>query len=418
MPTYKFEAMSAKGEEVKDSIEAASEEEAQQKIRQMGYYVTKLQEVRDTRKKGAKAGKQKDKKGKTFTIGGVSQKQLCTFTRQFSVLQDAGLPVLRSLKILKGQLKPGVLRNALIDVVDDVESGTSLSESLGRHPKVFDRLYVNMVRAGEVGGALEVILRRLADFLEKAQSLKRKVIGAMIYPVVVILAAVGILSFIMIAIVPKFKEIFQAFDMKLPAMTQTLLDIADFMKQYFWIIPLVLIGWLIFCRLLRLMYWGRYVLDWVWLHVPVIGGILEKTIVARTMRTLGTLVSSGVPILEALSIVKETAGNAVFEEMFQRVFESVREGESIAMPMKESRLVDDMVVNMIDVGEETGELDKMLNKIADVYDEEVDVLVQGLVKLLEPLMVLFLGGCVGFIVVALFMPMLAILEKLSAGAGG
>jgi type IV pilus assembly protein PilC len=418
MPTYKFEAMSAKGEEVKDSIEAASEEEAQQKIRQMGYFVTRLQEVRDGRKKAGKAGKKKEKKGKTFTIGGVSQKQLCTFTRQFSVLQDAGLPVLRSLRILKNQLKPGVLKNALIDVVDDVESGSALSEALARHPKVFDRLYVNMVRAGEVGGALEVILRRLAEFKEKAQSLKRKVIGAMIYPVVVILAAIGILSFIMIAIVPKFKEIFAAFEMKLPAMTQTLLDISDFMKNYFWIMPLVLIGWIIFCRLLRLMYWGRYVLDWVWLHVPIIGGILEKTIVARTMRTLGTLVSSGVPILEALSIVKETAGNAVFEEMFQRVFESVREGESIAMPMKESRLVDDMVVNMIDVGEETGELDKMLNKIADVYDEEVDVLVQGLVKLLEPVMVLFLGGCVGFIVVALFMPMLAILEKLSSGAGG
>jgi type IV pilus assembly protein PilC len=418
MPTYKFEAMSAKGEEVKDSIEAASEEEAQQKIRQMGYFVTRLQEVRDGRKKAGKAGKKKEKKGKSFTIGGVSQKQLCTFTRQFSVLQDAGLPVLRSLRILKNQMKPGVLKNALIDVVDDVESGSALSEALARHPKVFDRLYVNMVRAGEVGGALEVILRRLAEFKEKAQSLKRKVIGAMIYPVVVILAAIGILSFIMIAIVPKFKEIFAAFEMKLPAMTQTLLDISDFMKNYFWIMPLVLIGWIIFCRLLRLMYWGRYVLDWVWLHVPIIGGILEKTIVARTMRTLGTLVSSGVPILEALSIVKETAGNAVFEEMFQRVFESVREGESIAMPMKESRLVDDMVVNMIDVGEETGELDKMLNKIADVYDEEVDVLVQGLVKLLEPVMVLFLGGCVGFIVVALFMPMLAILEKLSSGAGG
>jgi len=418
MPTYKFEAMSAKGEEVKDSIEAASEEEAQQKIRQMGYFVTRLQEVRDGRKKTGKAGKKKEKKGKTFTIGGVSQKQLCTFTRQFSVLQDAGLPVLRSLRILKNQLKPGVLKNALIDVVDDVESGSALSEALARHPKVFDRLYVNMVRAGEVGGALEVILRRLAEFKEKTQSLKRKVIGAMIYPVVVILAAIGILFFIMIAIVPKFKEIFAAFEMKLPAMTQTLLDISDFMKNYFWIMPLVLIGWIVFCRLLRLMYWGRYVLDWVWLHVPIIGGILEKTIVARTMRTLGTLVSSGVPILEALSIVKETAGNAVFEEMFQRVFESVREGESIAMPMKESRLVDDMVVNMIDVGEETGELDKMLNKIADVYDEEVDVLVQGLVKLLEPVMVLFLGGCVCFIVVALFMPMLAILEKLSSGAGG
>lgn len=216
MPTFKFEAMSTTGEEVKDTVDAASEEEAQQKIRQMGYFVTRIQETGGTKKgKASKAPKRK-KRGQTFTIGGVSSKQLCTFTRQFSTLQDAGLPVLRSLKILEGQMKPGVLKNALIDVVEDVESGSTLSEAFGKHPKCFDRLYVNMVKAGEAGGALEVILQRLADFKEKAQSLKRKIIGAMVYPVVVILVACGILAFILIYIIPKFKRIFQDFGMKLP----------------------------------------------------------------------------------------------------------------------------------------------------------------------------------------------------------
>jgi type IV pilus assembly protein PilC len=416
MPTYKFEAMSTTGEEVKDSIDAASEEEAQQKIRQMGYFVTRIQEVGGTKKgKAAKAPKRR-KKGQTFTIGGVSSKQLCTFTRQFSTLQDAGLPVLRSLKILEGQMKPGVLKNALIDVVDDVESGSSLSEAFAKHPKCFDRLYVNMVKAGEAGGALEVILQRLADFKEKAQSLKRKILGAMVYPVVVILVAIGILSFIIMFIIPKFKQIFKDFDMKLPTITQVLLDISDFAQQYFWVGPLILLAIWLFIKLIRLHRIGRYIVDWIKLHIPIIGLIISKTIVARTTRTLGTLVSSGVPILEALSIVKETCNNAVYEGMYQRVWESIREGETIAVPLKESRLVDDVVVNMVDVGEETGDLDRMLYKIAEVYEEEVDVLVESLVSLLEPIMIVFLGGAVGFIVIALFYPMLAILEKLSGGA--
>jgi len=415
MPTFKFEAMSTTGEEVKDAIDAASEEEAQQKIRQMGYFVTRLQEVREGKKAGKKSAKVGKKKGKVLALGGASTKQICTFTRQFSTLQDAGLPVLRSLRILKGQQKPGVLKNALIDVVDDVEGGSALSEALAKHPKCFDRLYVNMVKAGEVGGALEVILRRLADFKEKAQSLKRKVVGAMIYPVVVIIVAALILAGILIWIVPKFKEIFTSFQMKLPPMTLLLMDLSDFMVDYFWITPLVIIAMVVFYRLVRMSAKGRYITDWLKLHIPIIGKIMEKTIVARTARTLGTLISSGVPILEGLAIVRDTSNNAVFEEMYQRVHDSIREGETIAQPMKESRLVDDMVVNMIDVGEETGDLDRMLFKIADVYDEEVDVLVQGLIKLLEPLMVVFLGGCVGFIVIALFMPMLSILEKLGGG---
>ncbi len=415
MPTYKFEAMSSQGEEVKDTIDAATEEEAQQKIKQMGYFVTRIQEAGGQKKAGAKKKKATGKKKKTFVIGGVSTKMLCTFTRQFSTLQDAGLPVLRSLKILEGQLKPSALKNALIDVVDDVESGSTLSEAFAKHPKCFDRLYVNMLRAGEAGGALEVILQRLADFKEKAQTLKRKIIGAMVYPIVVILVAVAILSFILIYIIPKFKKIFADFNMKLPAMTELLLDISDFFQTNWYVFPLVILGLWLFIKLVCMFKKGRYAWDWVKLHIPIVGGIIEKTIIARTTRTLGTLVSSGVPILEALSIVKETCNNAVYEYMYQRVYESIREGETIAAPLKESRLVDDMVVNMIDVGEETGELDKMLYKIAEVYEEEVDILVESLISLLEPIMVVFLGVCVGFIVVALFMPMLSILEKLGGG---
>jgi type IV pilus assembly protein PilC len=270
-----------------------------------------------------------------------------------------------------------------------------------------------MVKAGEAGGALEVILQRLADFKEKAQSLKRKIIGAMVYPIVVILVAIGILTFILIYIIPKFKQIFEDFDMKLPQITQILLDISDFAVDYFWVAPLVVIGWFLFIKLVKLFRRGRYVVDWCKLHIPVIGGLIEKTIIARTTRTLGTLVASGVPILEALSIVRETCNNAVFERMYQKIYESIREGETIAVPMKESRLVDDMVVNMIDVGEETGDLDSMLNKIADVYDEEVDVLVESLISLIEPLMIVVLGFIVGTIVIALFMPLLALLEGLS-----
>jgi type IV pilus assembly protein PilC len=413
MPTFKFEALDTSGQEVKDSIEATNEEEASQKIKAMGYFVTKLTAVASGGGKGAKKKKKTGKSRKTFTIGGVSQKQLCTFTRQFSVLQDAGLPVLRSLRILEKQMKPSVLKNALIDVVDDVESGATLSEALGKHPKAFDRLYVNMVKAGEAGGALEVILQRLAEFKEKAQSLKRKIVGAMVYPSVVIFVAVAILTFIMVMIIPKFKKIFDEFGLSLPTATKTLIDISDWMASYWYVIPLFPLSVYLLLKLIRLTKAGNYALDRITLWIPIIGGLVEKTIVARTMRTLGTLISSGVPILEALSIVRETANNAVFERMFQRVLESIREGDTIADPLREARLVDDMVVNMVEVGEETGDLDTMLYKVADFYDEEVDTLVKSLISLLEPIMIVFLGGVIGAIVISLFLPLIKLLEGLS-----
>jgi type IV pilus assembly protein PilC len=398
MPTYQYEAMDTTGGEVKDTIDAVSEEEAQQKIRSLGYFVTRLTEIAGKKKKDKKKGLQTEKRKKTkvLTLGGVNTKQLVMFTRQFSVLQDAGLPVLRSLKILEGQMKPGVLKNSLIDVVDDVESGNTLSEAFGKHPRCFDRLYVNMLRAGEAGGALEIILRRLAEFKEKSLSLARRVKGAMVYPCVVVAVAVAILSFIMIVIIPKFEKIFLDFKMKLPYLTEMLMAVSRSFVKYWYVIPIVPIALIITLKLIRLNRSGAYILDKVKLKVPVAGMII-----------------AGVPILEALSIVRETAMNAVFEEMYQRVYESIREGETIANPMRECRLVDDMVINMIDVGEETGDLDTMLNKIADVYDEEVDVLVESLISLLEPIMIVILGFIVGTIVIALFMPLLELLDGLS-----
>ena len=415
MPTFQYEAMDHTGREVKDTIDASTQEEAQQLIRQKGFFVTRISERAKGAAKKAKASAKKGgrKKKKAFTIGKISTKQLCTFTRQLSTLQDAGLPILRSLKILEGQCKPGVLKNALGEVVEDIESGQTLSEAFAKHPKAFDRLYCNMIKAGEAGGALESILQRLADFKEKDQSLKRRIKSAMVYPVVVIFVACVIVGFILYFIIPKFESIFKDFNVPLPKMTIFLIEASHFLIEKFYIVLLTPVFVWIFLKLLYRSKTGAYIGDRILLMIPVLGQIVEKSTVARTMRTLGTLVQSGVPILESLNIVKETAGNIVFERAFTRIYESIREGETIAQPLREARIVDDIVVNMIDVGEETGDLDSMLNKIADNYDEEVEALVESLVSLLEPIMIVVLGGIIGFIVIALFLPLITLIEKLS-----
>ncbi|HBH51172.1 MAG TPA: pilus assembly protein PilC [Planctomycetaceae bacterium] len=419
MPVYQYEAMDATtGAEVKDTVEAPSEAEAQALVRQKGLFVTRITEKgRGKKEKDKKKDKDKKKAGgkksKTFALGGVSAKKLCTFTRQLSTLQDAGLPILRSLRILEGQAKPGALKNSLIDVIDDVESGNTLSEAMAKQPKAFDNLYVNMVKAGEAGGALEVILQRLAEFKERAQSLKRKVQGAMIYPVAVILVATGIVTFIMIWIIPKFKAIFEGFDLDLPSITVALIETSNWVVAYWYLLPTIPIAFWLSIKLIKKNKTGAYIVDWIALRIPLLGKIIEKSTVARTARTLGTLIASGVPILEALVIARDTSGNEVFVRAYQHIHQAIREGESIAVPLKETRVVDDMVVNMVDVGEETGALDNMLYKVADVYDEEVTVLVDGLISLLEPLMVVVLGLIVGFIVIALFLPLIELLNKLS-----
>jgi type IV pilus assembly protein PilC len=420
MPVFQYEAMDAStGAEVKDTIEAPTEAEAQALVRQKGFFVTRIAE-KGRGKKDKKKDRDKDKrKGasgkrkKSFTLGGVSNKKLTTFTRQLSTLQDAGLPILRSLRILEGQAKPGALKNSLMGVIDDVEGGNTLSEAMAKQPKCFDNLYVNMVKAGEAGGALEVILQRLAEFKERAQSLKRKVQGAMIYPVAVLLVAGGIVFFIMYWIIPKFKVIFEGFNLDLPVMTKALIACSTAVVDYWYLFPSIPFSIWLMIKIIKKNKLGAYILDKIALKVPLLGKIIEKSIVARTARTLGTLIASGVPILEALLIARDTAGNEVFVRAYQHIYTAIREGESMAVPLKETRVVDDMVVNMVDVGEETGALDNMLYKVADVYDEEVAVLVDGLISLLEPLMVVILGLIVGFIVIALFMPLVQLLNDLA-----
>ena len=465
MPTYQFEAMDKTGQEIKDEIDADNEDEAQAIIRQQGYFVTKIA-VKKARKQtgtGHTSGRKR-----SLAIGGVRSKHLTSLTRQLSILQDAGLPILRSLRILEGQLKPGRLQNSLIDTCEEIEAGSTLSEALAKSPRVFNRLYVNMIKAGEAGGALEVILRRLAEFMESSESLKRKVKGAMIYPVVVVVVAVSILAFIMIRIVPQFEKIFDNFGTDLPAPTLILITISHVAVDYWYLIPIIPIGLWLFIKMIKKFRDGRMGWDMFMLKVFVIGPLLEKNTLARSTRTLGTLVSSGVPILEGLAITRETSGNMVFERMYTKISDAIRDGDTIASPMKtysrpgfhpvalffwmflfagpamgllfipkvaiivaplvaalaivggllytvrmNAHIVDDIVVNMVDVGEETGELDTMLYKIADNNDEEVRVMTEGLVSILEPILIVFLGVAVGFIVISLFLPLIKLITELA-----
>jgi type IV pilus assembly protein PilC len=465
MPTYQFEAMDPQGQEIRDVIEAATQDDAQATIRSMGYFVTKISVQKVA--KGAKAATGKDRK--TFALGGAGGKKMVTFTRQLSILQDAGLPILRSLKILEEQSKPGTLKNSLIDVCEEIEGGASLSEALGKSPKTFDRLYVNMIKAGEAGGSLEVILRRLAEFKERTQGLKNKVIGAMMYPIMVVIFTIAILVFIMLKIIPEFQKMFTEFGIELPAMTKLLMAISDRVCKLWFLFPLIPIALILFISLVCKFRSGRMGFHLYLLKLPVIGKLVEKANLARTTRTLGALVASGVPILEGLTITRETSGNAMFEKVYARVTDSIREGETIAVPMKKHSypgfhpvaafffmatmslpplavmfvqpslwatvlygcavlsllgmawyflnykkpVVEDLVVNMIAVGEETGELDVMLYKVADYYEEEVETLTDGMMKMIEPLMIIFLGLVVLFIVASLFMPLIAIISGLT-----
>jgi len=414
MATYVYEAMSQAGQDVKDEVEAASTEDALAKIRTLGYFPTRIKEKGGVKKGAAAKGK---KKGVAISIGGVSTKQLTSFTRQLSTLQDAGLPILRSLNILEEQQKPGKLKNSLRTIVEDIEGGATLSEALAKHPRVFNRLYVNMVAAGEVGGVLDVILNRLAEFLEKAQRLKRKVIGAMIYPVVVVGFAFCIVGGIMYWVIPKFRDIFIDFDTELPQMTETLISVSTWFAKGrppgFVLVLFMPVGaWLIF-RLIRQSRGGRFVTDWMLMKVPIMGTLLQKSAIARFTRTLGTLIAAGVPILEAINITRETAGNEVYSRAMETVHDAIREGDSFANPLRATRTCDAIVVNMVDVGEETGELDKMLIKVADNYDEEVETAVASLISLLEPVMVVVLGSIVGFIVVSLFLPLVKLIDSVS-----
>jgi len=428
MPTFQYEAMTAAGQEVKDELDANTSEEAITKIRNLGYFPTKVRQKGG--KKPAAAASMAGPGSKRRGGGKVSVKQLTQFTRQLSTLMDAGLPILRSIRILEQQQKPGNLRVCLRHISEDVEGGSTLSEAMAHNPKAFDRLFTNMIAAGEAGGVLDVILQRLAEFMEKTQRLKRKVIGAMIYPAAVVSFALLIVSGIMYFVVPKFKTIFGDFGTELPGPTVFLMATSDWMvgrreiakdKYEDMAVP----GWAIMIltpflliatfKIVGQFKKGKYVLDVVKLKIPVLGAILAKTAVARFTRTLGTLIAAGVPILEAITITKDTSGNEVFVRALGRVHDSIREGDSFANPLRASKVVDGIVVNMVDVGEETGDLDKMLIKVADNYDEEIETMVAGLVSLLEPIMVIFLGVVIGFIVISLFLPLVSLINNLTGG---
>lgn len=415
MPTYQYEAMNNSGQPVKDKLDAGSPEEAATKIRALGLFPTKLKQAGKPPKAAAKqSGGGGGSGGGRRTVGRVNKKLLTQFTRQLSTLIDAGLPIVRSLRILEQQQKPGMLRVGLRLVAEDVEAGSTLSEAMERHPKAFDKLYTNMIRAGELGGVLDLVLDRLADFMEKSQALKRKVIGAMVYPIAVISFALIIVTLLLAFIVPKFDKIFKSMGSELPGITQALVDFSMWVKDDFgWAVILgsPFLIWFIF-RLIKTTPGGRQFVDRLKLRVPIIGRIISKQAIARFTRTMGTLLAAGVPILEALNITSETSGNTVISGALNDVHDGIREGESFAEPLRQARVADPMVTNMIDVGEETDELDKMLVKVADTYDEEVDSLVNSLASLLEPVMVITLGVIVGFIVIALFIPLPKMLETV------
>ena len=431
MPVFQYSALDAQGVEVKDEIEALSQKEAISKIRNMGYFPTKVRASAAAKKGGARAGA---KPAKRRGAGGkVKIKNITQFARQLSTLQDAGLPILRSLRILEEQQKAGTFKKVIGYVSDDIEGGSTLSEALSRHPRAFDRLLVSMVAAGETGGVLDLILSRVADFMEKAQKLKSRVKSAMIYPAVVLTAAFLILLGLMLFVVPSFETaIAEMTDGEgLPTITNVVLGISEWIAMG----PIVpgldlqvygvpLGGWAVLIavpfivmfllRFTRRFRGGRLVLDSIKLKVPVVGQLTSRVSVTRWTRTLGTLIGAGVPILDALNVTRETAGNEVFANMLGKVHNSIRQGDTFAGPLRQSKTVDLIVSNMVAVGEETGDLDKMLLKVADNYDEQVDVLVASLMSMLEPIMIVVLGAVVMTIVLAIFLPMIGIITNLSA----
>ena len=348
----------------------------------------------------------------------MKPKILTTFTRQLATLVDAGLPLLRGLRVLEKQERNGTLKKILGDLALAIEGGSTFSEALAQHPKVFNRLFVNMVKAGELGGVLEVVLKRLAEFSEKAEKIKGKVKAALFYPIAVLIVAVAILTLLLVMVIPRFKDVFAGMGVKLPGFTVFVLECSDAVRLHF--LP-TLGGLAVVVILFRLSVktkMGRLIWDKIKLKMPIFGPVISKVAIARFTRTLGTLVSSGVPILQALTIVRETAGNVVVSNAIASVHESVKEGETITAPLESSGVFPPMVVSMVDVGEQTGALPEMLLKISDNYDEDVDNAVASMTSLLEPIMIVFLAVIVGSIVIAMFLPLIAMITQMSGAGGG
>lgn len=439
MSTFQYIAKDASGNETRGTVEAGDRSAAIAAVRAQGLLPTALGEVKQSSapapaaKKGAKkpapakGGEKKSKlnanlqiniKLPKFLQGKIKTKVLTQFTRQLATLVNAGLPLMRGIDVLKRQMKDPQMMEALSGISENIASGGTFSESLTAYPKIFDKLYVNMVKAGEAGGVLEVVLGRLAEFAEKSEKIKNKVKGAMIYPCVVLVAAVGITWFLLVMVIPKFKEVFN--DMlggaALPSITEAVIQASEFMQQNGLMIGAIIAGVIFLFKLIGKTEKGAYMLDALKLKMPVTGTLAQRSAVSRFTRTLGTLLSSGVPILQSLVITRDTTGNRVLTKAIQSVHDAVKEGESMTAPLSACKVFPPMVVSMVEVGEETGAMADMLTRIANTYDDEVDNAVAGMTAAIEPALIIVLAVVVGTIVVAMFLPMIKIISSVS-GAG-
>jgi type IV pilus assembly protein PilC len=432
MPRYNYVALDSRGNETKGTIEVGSQNEAIGRVKDMNLFPTRITEADKEEKTAAKKAKGKAAKPKAgkkggamnvsinipFLSGRVKPKVLTTFTRQLATLVDAGLPLLRGLRVLEKQERNVTLKNILAQLAISIEGGSTFSEALAQHPKVFNRLFINMVKAGELGGVLEVVLKRLAEFSEKAQKIKGKVKAALFYPIAVLIVAMGIMILLMCFVVPRFKDVFSGMGFKLPWFTTFVMGVSDVIKNNILATAGVLVLLVIVFLLFIKTKFGRHVWDKTKLNMPVLGPVISKVAISRFTRTLGTLVSSGVPILQALTIVRETAGNVIVANAVNKIHESVKEGETITAPMEGSGVFPPMVVSMVDVGEQTGALPEMLMRIADDYDEQVDNAVAAMTSLLEPIMIIFLAVIVGSIVIAMFLPLIQMISNMSGDESG
>jgi type IV pilus assembly protein PilC len=417
MAKFEYIAVNAKGEETAGAIDAGSKDDAINKLRGSGLFPTQvapegqLTAAVKKSKRSAAATKLKAKKVK----GKVKSKALMIWTRQLATLIDSGLPLLRGLNVLSNQEPNPVLKSTVMQLADSVQTGSTFSESLAQHPKIFNKLYVNMVKAGELGGVLELVLNRLAEYQEKAQKLKNKIVSAMVYPIIVITIAIGIVVFLLTYIVPQFADIFENMVAggkdALPPLTKAVMGASDFLIGNILIIALLVIGAVVGFKTFAASASGRKTLDKLKLKSPLFGPVILKSSVARFSRTLGTLVTSGVPILQALNITRDTAGNNIVADAITKVHDAVKEGESMVNPLEASKIFPAMVISMVEVGEETGQLPEMLLKIADVYDDEVDNAVSALTSMLEPIMIVVLAVIVAVIVLALFQPLIVVITK-------
>jgi type IV pilus assembly protein PilC len=423
MNSYAYEAVNAMGASSAGVIEVDSQNEAVRRIKEMGLFPLRVAERRPRRFKQAVASTRNRAPASRLSIQlfepRVKPSAITVLTRQIATLVEAGLPLLRGLRILEQQESNRRLKRVLLEVAGAIEGGSQLSEALAQHPNIFNRLYVNMVRAGEVGGALEITLRRLAEFMEKGQKIRGKVKAAMFYPAAVMLVATAIMGVMLVFVIPRFKSVFDGLlgGAPMPVFTSLVLQLSDFAKNHFLLAALVLAGVGILFTLGLKTHLGRLAFDQFKLKSPVFGPLFRKLAISRFARTLGTLLGSGVPVLQALTIVRETAGNVVVGNLISTVHDSVKEGENITVPLRASTIFPPMVVGMVDIGEQTGALPDMLMKIADGCDDEVDNAVNAMTSLLEPVMILFLAVVVGSIVIAMFLPLIYLFNHGVDGSG-